>query len=363
MRQTDLWSKYRFICCCSRCGAVPPTYVDRVLEEISVVSGSSSSSDSGFYREKATQMLLEYIDDAISDYLSIGDPQSCCKKLEHVLTQGLRHEQLECNDGMSLPTVTYWLHPLHHLSLNVYTTLASAYKTCANDMLALFSETNGNICEAFGMSRTSVAYSLLLAGAANHLFQFEPSLIAPIVNFWASAGESLLTFAGSSAWSEFMPLSSLSSFGKHNCIKYSLRNKYKTGSFHSQVQYADFEHVSSEFLNSITGYMQTVWQFLVHGCNHLRVFRDPLDFNWLMTAKYSSLCEIRHCSGNYGGLNSGVYKNIPGCEPQGCTSQVRIHLFQLGVHCLLYAAYLAGLCFGEGSYLASHIQNILDCVE
>lgn len=32
VRQSDLWSKYRFICCCSRCGSVPPTYMDRVLE-------------------------------------------------------------------------------------------------------------------------------------------------------------------------------------------------------------------------------------------------------------------------------------------------------------------------------------------
>ncbi|EXC28030.1 Protein SET DOMAIN GROUP 41 [Morus notabilis] len=364
VRQSDLWSKYRFICCCSRCGSVPPTYMDRVLEEISVVNGNSSSSDSGFYRDKATQMLTQYIDDAISDYLSIGDAQSCCEKLDHVLTRGLPDEQLERNEGTSLPTYTYWLHPLHHLSLNAYTTLASAYKTCSNDMLALFSEANENLCVAFDMSRTSVAYSLLLAGATNHLFQFEPSLIASVANYWVSAGESLSTFARSSMWRELIPLSSLSSIIRHNCLKCSLGNKYETGSFHSQVQYEDFAHVSSKFLDCVTDYMQKVWHLLVHGCNHLRVFKDPLDFSWLVTAKYSSMWEIcSHCSSNNIGSNSDIYENIPLCEAQGCTTQVRIHLFQLGVHCLLYGAYLSSICFGKHSYLTCHAQNILDTVE
>lgn len=32
MRQSELWSRYRFICSCTRCSASPLTYVDQVLE-------------------------------------------------------------------------------------------------------------------------------------------------------------------------------------------------------------------------------------------------------------------------------------------------------------------------------------------
>lgn len=32
MRQSELWSKYRFICCCKRCSALPFSYVDHALQ-------------------------------------------------------------------------------------------------------------------------------------------------------------------------------------------------------------------------------------------------------------------------------------------------------------------------------------------
>lgn len=32
VRQSELWSKYRFICCCGRCNASPLTYVDHTLQ-------------------------------------------------------------------------------------------------------------------------------------------------------------------------------------------------------------------------------------------------------------------------------------------------------------------------------------------
>lgn len=90
---------------------------------------SSSCDDCKFLKETADRRLTECIDDVISEYLSVGDPESCCEKLEKILTQGL-NEQLEGIEGKA--DAKFMLHPLHHLSLEAYTTLASAYRELAN---------------------------------------------------------------------------------------------------------------------------------------------------------------------------------------------------------------------------------------
>ncbi|KAL5560192.1 hypothetical protein UlMin_036403 [Ulmus minor] len=368
MRQSELWSRYRFICCCRRCSASSLTYVDRALEEISVVHVHSLSSNSSFYTGKATRRLTEYIDDAIGVYLSAGDPESCCDRLEQVLTLGLRDEKLECSEEKSQPT--YRLQPLHHLSLNAYTTLASAYKVRARDLLALVSEVDDYMFKAFEMSRTSAAYSLLLLGATHHLFQHESSLLVSAANFWTSAGESLLTCARSPVWNELarrgLPVSNLSSNTKHRCVNSNclLIDKFKTLPFQDQAQYAVFEDVSSKFLDCVTDYTHKVWRFLVHGSCHLREFKDPFDFSWLRTATYCNTWEILVASsGKDGGSDYGSEENTYGNEAHGYTNHGRVSLFQLGVHCLLYGGYLASICFGEDAFLNLHVQNILDSEE
>ena len=57
------------------------------------------------------------------------------------------------------------LHPLHHLALNVYMTLASAHRIRASDILALDYETDRHQSEVFDLYRISAAYSFLLATA------------------------------------------------------------------------------------------------------------------------------------------------------------------------------------------------------
>ncbi|KAK3230128.1 hypothetical protein Dsin_002009 [Dipteronia sinensis] len=164
MRQAELWSKYQFVCCCKRCSASPPTYVDRTLEEISAYSLELSSKfDPNFNRDEANQKLTDYMDEFITEYLSVGDPESCCKKMEHLLNQGLLCEQTEI--GEEKVALNLRLHPLHHLALNAYMTLASAYKIRSSDLLSLNSDIDAHNLEAFNMSRTSAGYSLLLAGA------------------------------------------------------------------------------------------------------------------------------------------------------------------------------------------------------
>lgn len=327
------------------------TRIISIVQEISIVNLDSSSSNISFYIDKATQRLTEYVEDAISHYLSIDDPESCCEMLEHVLAQGLPDEQLECKEGKS--KTSYWLHPLHNLSLNAYTTLGSAYKTRASDLLALFSETDEHLFEAFNMSRISVAYSLMLAGAAQHLFHHETSLIASVANFWISAGESLLTFARSSAWSEFvewgMPALNLSSIEEHRCSKCSLADKLKTIQLHRQAQYADFEDTTSEFLVCVTYFTQQVWSYLVRNCRYLRSIKDPIDFGWLADTKHYNVLEIDfHSCGTGIGSNRGIGGNISEFELQEQSSSKRIHMYQLGFHCVLYGGYLASMCFGFG---------------
>lgn len=311
------------------------------------------SSNNSFDTDKATEKLTEYIEDAIADYLSIDDPVSCCKRLEQVLGQGLSDEQLERKEGKLQST--YQLHPLHHLSLNAYTTLASAYKTRASDILALCPERYEHLLEAFNLSRTSVAYSLMLAGATHHLFHFESSLIASVANFWISAGESLLTFARSSVWSEFsgwsLPVSNFSSVREHKCPKCSLVDKFRTIQLHSQVQYEYFEDTTREFLVCVTDFTDKVWSFLVHSCCYLRSFKDPIDFSWPANSKFSSILEFDVRS-------SGT--DICGCEAQEDSNSGRLYMFQLGVHCLLYGGYLASICFDGHSSLSCHVQNIVD---
>ena len=313
-------------------------------------------------KDKVTELLTEYINDAVADYLSVGDAQSCSEKLERLLTRGVLNEQSECDKERAQST--YWLHPLHHLSLNAYTTLASTYKTRANDMLANVSEMNGNLRDAFDMSRISAAYSLLLAGATNHLFRHEPSLMVSAANFWASAGESLVAFSRNQAWSEFMPVSNISSKTKYQiCPKCPLHNISGTNPCYGQVnRYADFENVSRQFLDCMTCYAQNVWRPLVRSCHPLRTFTDPIDFSGLETSKYSSILNesCSHSRINNAISNSGNEKNISRCELQGCTNLERVHLYQLGVHCLLYGGYLASISLGEHCYLTRHVNSILD---
>ncbi|KAK4571525.1 hypothetical protein RGQ29_030098 [Quercus rubra] len=353
MRQSELWSRYRFICCCERCSASPPTNVDHTLQEISSANldASSVSSDQNVCRDYAIRRLTDYIDDAITQYLSFGNPELCCEKLEILLTQGLLYGQLEGREVKSQPTIK--LHPLHYLCLNAYTTLASAYKVRASDLLGLYSELDEHLLEALDLSRTSAAYSLLLAGATHHLFQFESSLIATVANFWISAGDSLLTLSRSPVGSEFakwdLPIANPPLL-KCICSKCSLMDNFKAILFHREAQNADFEDISSEFLDCVTIITQKVWSFLTHGCCYLRAFKDPIDFSWLGTSKYSSLRDVQPhlCST---------------AEGHGYTLQERMHIFQLGVHCLLYGGYLANICYGRHSHLTSQVQNILDCEE
>lgn len=325
------------------------------------IDSSSSSSNFELLRDKAVRRVTEYIDEVISEYLSVGDPNSCCEKLEYILTQGL-NEQLEEDEGHSQSG--FKLHPLHYLSLKAYTTLASAYKVHSSYLLSLCSEEDENQLEAFNMSRTSAAYSLLLAKATHHLFRSESSLIASVANFWIGAGESLLSLSRSLGWSKLekhgLVVPNPPSVGKLECSNCSLVNRFRVCASNGQVNSSDFETISSEFLDCVTSISQKVWSFLVCGCHFLRLFKDNIHFSWFVRTINS---RTKDFSAHFSSIDMGSSHESMASSTdveQGCGELGIECIFQLGVHCIVYGGILASICYGNNSYLTCHAQNILD---
>lgn len=310
----------------------------------------------------ADRRLTECIDDVILEYLSVGDPESCGEKLEEILTQGLK-EHLE---GIEVkPDCIFMLHPLHHHSIKAYTTLASAYKVCACDLLSVDSETDINQLKAFDMSRISAAYSLVLAGATHHLFNSESSLIASVANFWTGAGESLLSLSKSSGWSMCVYLGlvipNLASAMKFKCTKCSLMDRFRAGMLNGQIKSADFENVSNEFLHCVSDITQKVWGFLISDCQFLQSCKDPIISSWLMSTKSSSTVDVEVCVNKTNMCYTNESENsVSMCHEQTLADHAVACIFQLGVHCLAYGGLLASICYGPHSHLVFHVQNVLE---
>lgn len=362
MRQSELWSRYQFSCSCQRCSVEPLTYVDHALQEISAVKVEllDSTSFSNFGHDKVVRRINDYVDNVITEYLSIGSPESCCEKLQELLTLGFCDEQAE--DGEGKQPVNLRLHPLHFLSLNAYTALASAYKVRSCDLLALSSEMDNNDenqRDASTMSRTSAAYSLFLAGATHHLFLSEPSLIASAANCWVVAGESLLTLARHiSLWATTNFSKWGFPVGRRMCSNCSWVDKFNASRILGRPIEADFREFSC-ISNCIANMSQKTWSFLTHGCPYLKAFTDPFDFSWPKTIMtYSSDRDIGAHSIDRSCVRSKTKDVCFQSEPQH-SNQERESIIGLGIHCLVYGGYLASIFYGHHSHLASQIQNIL----
>lgn len=303
LRQLDLWSKYRFTCCCHRCVAVPLTSVDQRLQEISASNGR-------FSHDVGIKSFTEYIDDAIDDYISSNDAKSCCKKLENALLNGFHYERLIIR-----------LHPQHHLSLNCYTTLASAYKVRAMD--------ENHLVYALKMNRFSAAYSLLLAVLTHNLFLSESSLIKSVSYFWIGAGEAVLNVARTLA------SNSGSDFRRCKCSSCGLIDMLEANFDHGHCPNKVLD-ISMEFLNCISDITRKVWRFLVHGNGYLEVVKDRVELRWLETVKF-------------------VGNN--GRDPEGIME--RGELFGLSGHCLLYGGILANISGGHDSHLSCYVRRLV----
>ncbi|KAF6163693.1 hypothetical protein GIB67_036153 [Kingdonia uniflora] len=348
-RRTDLWLQWQFICNCTRCSALQPTYVDRVLQEN---AAPNLGWDRSFDTDESYKELAGFFDEAISEYLSNGSPETCCNKLEFMLIQGFWEEKLQIDPSLLSPK----FHPLHFLSINTYTTLASAYKIRANNLLAAHVEADCHTIQAFDLSRTSVAYSLLLAGAVHHLFLSESSLIATACNFWISTGESLLRLAN---WR--LSDISHSSVLMQSLGKCSLLQKLESEMGFSRSQTfstkTEFEKISKGFTDCVSRISLNVWPLLTQGHQYLKYIKDPVDFGWLRTTNVgvAAVFATETCPCCYCVDICCCSCGVEASERKGDRSGV----FQLGIHCLLYGGYLASICYGRHCSLTGHVRNLL----
>ncbi|KAL7128258.1 hypothetical protein ABFS83_14G304000 [Erythranthe nasuta] len=316
MRRAQLWFKYRFSCSCPRCVVVPTTYVDYALQALSV--GCTDNQDSS---DSKIEKLMQSFDDATNDYLSLGDAESCCKKLEHLMNESIKPKE----------TKSPQLHLFHYLSLNAYTTLASSYKVRASDLSALNYEVEKHKLEAFDLYKTSAAYSLLLAGVTHHLFMSESALVASAANFWINAGESLLNLAKNSMWD------SNSTLKPRKCNDYCLVDTLEPNST------IPLEEIKSRFFNCIANMTLKVWSVLASESSFLRSIQNPIDFTWLASSETSMILSAEEESRLAGFV---LKKGSPSLEASECDDQVRMNLVMLSVHCLRYGAMLSSICYG-----------------
>lgn len=342
-RQSELWLKYRFNCYCERCRAIPATYVDYVLQ------GPSVQND------EEIEKLKDWFDNAVAEYISFSNPESCCEKLENLLAHG-QH----VNEPSELKVQETPLNLLHHLSLNTYTTLASVYKVLAWDLLALDPQNNKLQVAGFNKSKASAAYSLLLAVFTHHLFLSEYSLITFAANCWESAGESILSVAKSSFWESSFGLGSpvvseASSFLNHDeCNNDHQWKRFFSNLFSDQHSILEFEDTSKQFQISIGDGITKTWSFLTHeGSSFLKQTHD-LDIGCFLTIGASSDSEaipsIR---------NQERERNVSVSELE-YSNQLRGNLFQLGSNCLVYSAFLSSICYGKHSELVTNALNLLE---
>ncbi|XP_010527311.1 PREDICTED: protein SET DOMAIN GROUP 41 [Tarenaya hassleriana] len=338
LRQSDLWSKYRFLCSCERCAASPPAHVDSMLQGVIMSEPEETTVDlyETAHRDEAAREISDYVEETIDDFLS-GDigPKACCEEIESMLNQGIQK-----NDPRGAretePWPRFWLHPLQHIALNAYITLASAYKIRSTSSVAVDSEIESPNLNpnAFDMGRISAAYSLFLAGASHYLFSLEPSLILSAANFWTNAGESLLDLALNLHWDS--PVSSLPPIPELKCEKCSWIH-----SLESPDQHRDLDESSAEFLRCVADIARHSWSFLVRDCGYLRKFRSPLDFGFLGTT-----------------VSDGKTEEVE-VEAKAEEEEKRVSILRLGVHCIAYAALLADICYGHDSHLVSNLYNVL----
>ena len=252
----------------------------------------------------AIRRLTDYIDDTITQYLSFGDPKLCCEKLENLLTQGLLYKQLEGTQGRevkSQPTIK--LHPLHYLCLNAYTTLASAYKVRSKWLVGSIFWNGWASVGSSGLEQDQCSILIIACRC------YSPFVLLWIFyncnscqfldKCWGLLINSFLKFC--MEWVCKMG----SAFAnppilKCICSKCSLMDNFKAILFHREAQNADFEDISSEFLDCVTIITQKVWSFLNHGCYYFREFKDPIDFSWFGTSKIFQLkgcsaSSLQHC--------------------------------------------------------------------
>ncbi|VAH47763.1 unnamed protein product [Triticum turgidum subsp. durum] len=331
-RYSDLWSKYKFICSCERCTASPESYVDFILN----CDFRNLNSPENAFISRAVEDFDDILQQAISEYSLGDDPKACCAMIESLLSENLMGDLQQ----VELSRKRHILHPLHHICLRAYMTLASAYR-----FRALESNTDGfkgeNSAVSFKMTKAAVAYSFLLAGATHHLFLSERSFMTSLAHFLLSAGRSMLDFV--------------------ECVKGERRKNVTQAKFSSascsassgtrdSMQYHQFRSTCEEFGKRMLSLSLQCWPFLVQSSPCLEKIKNPIDFSWLGTAIFQSLHLSEVDSAN---LSCTDGLEILTEEQKGC-------ILNLAICCITFCKYLANICYGPQHYLANHAKDLLE---
>lgn len=329
-RHSDLWLKYKFICSCNRCIASPEPYVDLIL--------NCDARDLNKPEDAVAAPTVEDLDDdlqqAISEYSLGDDAKACCDMIESMLSENLMRD-LQKGE---LRGRKHILHPLHHLCFTAYMTLASAYRFRALSLKtgSLHGEKSDDLIR---MAKAAAAYSLVLAGATNHLFLSECSFMMPLSHFLIGAGQSLF-FLVQSMKGEMRQYLSAAKFTFPSCPESSAK--------HDLVKYNEFRSTCEGFGKQMLSLSFHCWSFLVQGLPCLEKIKNPIDFSWLGTSIHQPL------------LPEENYANLSAHDPTSFTKEQKECIFSLAICCVTYCKYLTSICYGPQHYLADLAKDILE---
>ncbi|KAJ3700418.1 hypothetical protein LUZ61_004123 [Rhynchospora tenuis] len=318
-RHLDLWSKYRFTCQCSRCTESPENSVDYILTCDSRTLNSQKGTITCTDKATGHKQLSDAVQEAIKEYISFDNPKLCCDKLETMLSQNSLVNSLHLSE---LAADRFSLHPVHHLSLMAYTTLASSYKWR--------SQISDNK-QSFNLSRISVAYSTLLCFSAYRLFLGEPSLMASTSHFLLSAGEAMLDLLGNNKMEHF--ISSNSQFHLST----------------DSLPLDDFQSTNRQFVECVSELLPQCWPFLVQDSLYLKTVKSPIDFSQDCVENYQLGVSVTKQECFVCKSKSEKFKKEQEC------------LYKLAVHCVTHGMYLASICYGSNCHLADKAKNLLNC--
>lgn len=333
-RHSDLWSKYKFVCSCKRCIASPKPYVDLILN----CASRDLSKPEDASAAPATEHLDDVLQQAISEYSLGDDPKACCDMIESMLSENLMSDvQQEELSGRK-----HILHPLHHICLTAYMTLASAYRFHALS-LKTGSLHGKNSDDFFRMAKSAAAYSLVLAGTTHHLFLSECSFMTPLSHFLLSAGQSMLFL-----------LESIKGETRQNVsdAKFTFSSFPVSSTKHDSVQYHEFRSTCEGFGKQMLSLSLHCWSFLVQSLPCLKKIKNPIEFSWLGTAVFQSLYSSEE-----------NYANLSAHEPAAFTEGQKERILSLAICCITYCKYLARICYGPQHYLAGHAKDLLECTK
>ncbi|KAK9096405.1 hypothetical protein Sjap_021902 [Stephania japonica] len=312
-RQSELWMKYKFICQCVRC-ASSECFADNILQGFIIppcpeLKNLTCHCKHNVCVDEAYRELSSRINEAIGDYLSVENPERCIEKLENALAQSLEEERWERQSRAS-PRV----HPLHHLSLNAYITLSSAYNVYASHPPDSGLGVNGRCVANLGGIMSYNSISRRKAPDSN---------IPPM----CSLMDKLLSDL------DCQESQSLSAKG-------------------------ELHEISEAFIRCVSRISSRVWPFMIKDRPYLNDIKHPIDYSWLLSLKSSN--SEKSCagfdSGTVGCSENGMYLGCP-CAAEDCNIEEKKWIYQLAAHCLLYGGYLVSICYGRRHYLHNYVRD------